>query len=505
MMKYISFVGVVWYLTMMTACSTVVNPEPGELFAIHCGRCHQAPDPADLPKSIWEKNVLPEMAARMGLHLDGYDPFNKMPWQEKALIENAGGYPAEATISGENWEKIKAYILYRAPETLEPDTPDSLPLKPLTLFSAEMIRVDDVAGAHTTFLDYDAQQQHFVAGDYYGQFRTIRPGGAEVFNRVNSPATWWTKATDGNYATDVGILAPSELSKGNLTKFSAGKSERVWQNLHRPVFTLVKDLDGDGTEEILICEYGNFSGELSMLKKDGKGKYQKSTLLAVPGTIRVKAADMDGDNMDDLVVLAAQGNEGVYILFQKANLQFESKQVIRLSPVYGSSWMEVVDYEGDGDLDVITAQGDNADFSFTLKPFHGVRIFINDGENDFTQKYFYPLYGATRVMAEDFDQDGDLDLAICAYFPDFDRSPESSFVFLENTNPATFEFSEALLPEAVNGRWLVAATGDYDGDGFKDIMLGSYSDSPSPAPQMLQKQWLANGVDLMLLRNRQHK
>ena len=52
---------------------------------------------------------------------------------------------------------------------------------------------------------------------------------------------------------------------------------------------------------------------------------------------------------------------------------------MRYQPNYGSSWFEMMDFDGDGDLDLITANGDNADLTYTQKPYHGMRISLNDG------------------------------------------------------------------------------------------------------------------------------
>jgi len=92
-------------------------------------------------------------------------------------------------------------------------------------------------------------------------------------------------------------------------------------------------------------------------------------------------------------VMTAQGYEGISILYQFGNLDFKAEQVIRFSPISGSSWFEVLDYEGDGDQDIITVHGDNGDKTPILKPYHGLRIHLNDGSNHFSEAFFYPFYG----------------------------------------------------------------------------------------------------------------
>jgi hypothetical protein len=229
---------------------------------------------------------------------------------------------------------------------------------------------------------------------------------------------------------------------------------------------------------------------------------EKRTLLPVPGTIKVEIADMDKDGKKDIVVLAAQGNEGVYILFQKDDLQFDLKQALKLPPVYGSSWFELIDYNNDQYLDIVLANGDNADHSIFLKPYHGVRLFLNNSDNSFTEKWFYPIYGATRVLSADYDLDGDLDFAVMSFFPDFDNTLTEGFVFLENKDPAQYLFKSYTFQEAISGRWMVMDQGDYDQDGDIDIALGSFL---LPINRKKYKNlidhWRNETVDVMVLEN----
>ena len=102
---------------------------------------------------------------------------------------------------------------------------------------------------------------------------------------------------------------------------------------------------------------------------------------------------MDNDGKKDIVALFAQGREGIYIFYQKDNLEFSVDPVVLMPPEYGSSWFSLLHYNNDGHLDILLANGDNADYSRFLKPYHGVRLFINNGKNEFTEKWFYPCFG----------------------------------------------------------------------------------------------------------------
>jgi hypothetical protein len=103
-------------------------------------------------------------------------------------------------------------------------------------------------------------------------------------------------------------------------------------------------------------------------------------------------------------------------------------------------------------------------------------------------------------MAADFDQDGDLDIFIIAFFPDFENPSPEGFVYLENQGE--LKFKPSTFPEAVNGRWLVADAGDVDGDGDDDIVLGSLLFKINAAPQHLLDQWSEHSCHLVILENK---
>ena len=183
-------------------------------------------------------------------------------------------------------------------------------------------------------------------------------------------------------------------------------------------------------------------------------------------------------------------------------LKFRLDKVIRFSPIYGSSWFELIDFDNDGDDDIVTVHGDNADKTYIPKPYHGLRLHINDGNNQFEEKYFYPMNGATRVVAKDFDQDGDVDFGLLSTFPDYENPKESPFVYLENKNAADFTFDDSSLEESNYARWLLMDAGDVDGDGDEDIILSSFSYAFTPVPEEKTNFWREKGIDLLILENK---
>ena len=145
-----------------------------------------------------------------------------------------------------------------------------------------------------------------------------------------------------------------------------------------------------------------------------------------------------------------QGEEGIFLFTNKGNGVFEQQQVLRFPSIYGSTYFEFADFNKDGLKDIVYTCGDNADYSVVLKPYHGVYIFLNEGNNHFKQKYFFPINGCYKAMARDFDQDGDLDIATIAFFADFSSQPEEGFVYLENEG--NFEFDPSYDTRMQSGK-----------------------------------------------------
>ena len=443
-------------------------------YEVYCGSCHLLPDPKNIPKDIWKNDVLPEMAARMGYRYNEYNPFLYKSPEEITYMERINIYPEKAILDSNSWWKLHDYIISLAPDSIPIEKTRQSRNKKLTQFSERVVDFPKLREPIITGILFDTVSQLFTIGDAMGNLYQW-PASTESMaaKKRNSAMTAYRQKQNDQYITEVGVLNPSEVPKGLLIKISAGVTDTLASQLHRPVHTEINDLNQDGTDEILICEFGNNSGQLSLLEYK-EGSYHKKSLYALPGSTKFEIVDMDGDGQKDIVTLFGQGNEGIFILYQKENLDFAVEQVIQLSPEFGSSWFEILDYDKDGDLDLVLTNGDNADYSIFLKPYHGIRLYVNDGTNTFNETWFYPLYGASRVLAEDFDLDGDIDFAVTALFNDSQNAPEEGFIYLENLNSMQFEFQAYTLKGDFTNGWLTMEKGDYDADGDQDIMLGTF-------------------------------
>lgn len=484
-MKKVVFKIVLMALLCFLGCKKKEKPVAAEtLYNNYCAACHALPRIDRLPKHIWKDFVLPDMAARMKISEQYQDPF-----QEAA---------PRPEISLNDWVRLENYIVSLAPETL-PDTP--LPeAEALQQFTEKPLSLDDQNGSLITY--FQMKHDRLFVGNYNGEvfeYELSRTKKRPIY-KAQTPVTWFSQVADASFITEVGILDPSEQAEGRITQLEGKDSMLIAKQLHRPVHTLAADLDSDSTTELVVSEFGNQAGRLSLFTK-GNDTYDRKTLLNQPGCIRTLARDMDADGLLDLVVLTSQGNESITVLYQEDNLNFRAEKILGFSPIYGSSWFAMLDYNGDGHTDIVTVNGDNADKSVVHKPYHGLRIHLNDGQNNFEEAFFYPLNGATRFVAEDFDQDGDVDFGVISTFPDYEKAPERSFVYLENKDAKTFTFSTKVLKDPFAGRWFLLDAGDVDDDGDLDMVLTSFTYSFMAVPKKLSDRWTAENVDVLLLEN----
>ena len=467
----------------------------------YCGSCHLFPEPGLLDKSTWTQSVLPAMAWRLGLRDTTYQPLLGRNMNERFLIRQAGIFPDSARISVANWQRLVHYYDSLAPERL-PAAAVPAQVAPAR-FASQPVSLGLSTGGLTTML-----RQHPKTGKIYlaDGTRTLyqlnTSGETEDFFQLPGVVSDIHFQPDSTfYLLTVGNLNPHDEPLGKLIALDAkGNSKPLIEGLSRPVHLNVHDLNDDGRDDLIICEFGNYIGRLSWFEKLEDESFKKHVLWENPGAVKTEVRDLDEDGLPDLVVLMAQGREGIYAFYNQGNGQFGMKPLVQFPPVFGSSDFMMADVDQDGDEDLIVAHGDNADLSDILKPYHGVRVYRNDGDNAFEESYFYPMYGATRVLSEDFDQDGDVDLVASAYFPDLAAEDPQSLVYLENTTKDSLTFAPSTLDGLSVGRWLVMEP--WQRKGRPAVMLGAFNFSLSRGQQDDVTRWNDENVNIMLLEPR---
>jgi len=458
-----------------------------------CGSCHLVPDPGLLDKMTWG-GVLPQMAFRMGLRNVEF----KVPVPPGDSAAVYGSLPDSPMITDDEYAEIREYYLSHAPDSLTRIR--TAMNTTLQLFDVSELRYPEAAVPFVTVIRADTTTHRTFLGTrsarifVYGEDFTL-----EDSLQFDSPPSSIHFDDQNNLNVSLlGMLEPNESAGGALASITPDKKKKSFiDSLKRPVYYEKADLNNDHLDDYVVCEFGNYTGGLVAYENKGAQKFKRHVLYGLPGARKVVIQDFNHDGKPDIMVLMAQGNEQITMLTNQGDFHFTLNPLLRFPAVYGSSFFDLADFNNDGYFDILVANGDNGDFSNILKPYHGVRIFTNDGQNAFTESWFHPMYGASKAVARDFDLDGDLDIAAISFFPDFEKHPEQGFMYFENTGTA---FVPHTIGQASSGRWLVMDAADVDHDGDCDLILGAF-DLEILVPSGLLDRWHTQPVGALILRN----
>ncbi len=277
-----------------------------------------------------------------------------------------------------------------------------------TSFPADLGFVPQSAAQAWGDLDYDGDEDLCLAGKELIQVFT------------NDGSGKFTKAS----SVPIGPAAVSQLllvdydHDGDLDLYLAQSASppRMFQNDGKGGFTAVQaesglspagtkidgilflDFDDDNDTDFLLTQAGLPNLLLSNLRVGAFADIARQVGLDAPLDNRnVIVTDLNNDQWPDVVFLEKGGD-----LSAALGTKSGKYQTMTLGRVTGQSpALASFDYDNDGDEDL----------------FAGGRLFQNDGRfSDFTGAAGLDTLGAASVLqasAEDFDGDGDLDLAVC--------------------------------------------------------------------------------------------
>ncbi len=230
----------------------------------------------------------------------------------------------------------------------------------------------------------------------------------------------------------------------------------------------VRDLTGDGVPDLLAAVRSNY-GRLAFLPGLGGGQFGKPVMtLAQRNPSKVVLEDFDGDGDLDAAV-TNYGSGSVEIWKWDATAHFQPTQHIAAQP-----WATAIpypfciiaaDFDGDADVDLATASTGGA----------AVAIMRNNGSGVFAQgeSWQVPTVGKERVSISnitqaDIDLDGDHDILSNGLLL---NSPNATVVWV---NDGQGHFGTTIIRHGgFEGYSWTVNTADLDGDGDRDVLMGS--------------------------------
>jgi hypothetical protein len=241
------------------------------------------------------------------------------------------------------------------------------------------------------------------------------------------------------------------------------------------------DFDGDGDLDLLVGVFGwRNSGRTILLVNDGKDdnglpRFSIRDIDDRHGPVHVTPTDLNGDGQLDFVALISQEHEVVEAFINDGTGNFKNEIIWSApDPAYGSSGIQLVDMDGDEDLDVLYTNGDS--FDRGAKPHHSIQWLENEGTYPYTHHRLCEMPGVLTAKAGDFDGDGDMDVVAASLLAGPSRDQlnavdSSSVVLLQQTSPGTFQRTKV---EGKLHQHISLEIGDFDDDGKLDFAVGNF-------------------------------
>lgn len=225
------------------------------------------------------------------------------------------------------------------------------------------------------------------------------------------------------------------------------------------------DYDNDGDEDVFITGTGKDAQVTGIYENKGKGKFKKNTRNDfVPSSQgAAKWGDYDNDGDLDILYTGYAQTAHTWIYTNLGDGKFERLKTANLVGM-NAGHVAWGDYDNDGDLDIFLMGWDMSGRAAK----HAAYLYTNKGNGIFEQNLWPDETYVLNSSAAwgDYNNDGYLDLLLTG--ANNGNSVSRSSVYINNTDSEFERLETQSLRGAYTskGRW-----GDYDSDGDLDVLI----------------------------------
>jgi len=310
-------------------------------------------------------------------------------------------------------------------------------------------------GLYVTDFDEDGDQDVLVADNGYDKVWWYENDGTASF----------TRRTVGSSVTDIRWVAPVDLDKDNdidIIGFAPDSGDEVmWFENDGTDLSFTEhqigtanglihgvpiDMDDDGDWDIVAAAFSE--SKIYWYENNGSQSFTRYTVdSSISGVAKVYPIDLDEDGDMDII------GKGTYDFSWYENNGSEIFTEHAISAQSFVSGIEVVDLDGDSDLDIVSGKST-------------IYWYRNNGSEIFTEiEGCTGTPGVSDLDVTDMDGDGDYDFVGINWA----NAASIDLHWCENDGSQNFTYSE--IDSSLSYTRSIA-TGDIDGDGDQDIISG---------------------------------